>query len=123
MSHNHGNYMIMTLNFSQFYDNWPESRKGQFSYEGLKALFDYLEEYEDSTDEKIEFDPIAICCDYTEYDNELAGASEYGFKPEETETTELIEKEAEQNEEARLWLEDRTSVIECENGHIIIQNF
>ena len=41
-------------------------RKDQFSYEGLKALFDYLEDYEDSTGEEIELDVIALCCDYNE---------------------------------------------------------
>tara|TARA_R110002167_G_scaffold136824_1_gene323671 strand:+ start:280 stop:483 length:204 start_codon:yes stop_codon:yes gene_type:complete len=28
-----------------------------------------LEDYEDSTGEEIEFDPIALCCEYSEYDN------------------------------------------------------
>ena len=46
-----------------------EQRKNQFTYEGLDALFDHLEEYEESTGEKIEFDPIAICCEFTEYEN------------------------------------------------------
>jgi hypothetical protein len=32
-------------------------------------LFDYLEEYEESTGEDIEFDMVALCCDYTEYEN------------------------------------------------------
>lgn len=41
-------------------------RKDQFSYEGLKALFDYLEDYEEQTGEEIELDVIALCCDYYE---------------------------------------------------------
>lgn len=41
-------------------------RKDQFSYEGLKALFDYLEDYEEQTGEEIELDVIALCCDYNE---------------------------------------------------------
>jgi len=61
--------MKITLNFCQFIDNWPESRKEQFSYEGKNALFEYLEGYEESTGEELEFDPVAICCDYTEYKN------------------------------------------------------
>lgn len=61
--------MKMTLNFSQFLDNWPTDHKDQFSYEGKKALFDYFEHYEEETGEQIEFDPIALCCKYTEYDN------------------------------------------------------
>ena len=35
-----------------------EERKNQFTYEGLDALFDHLEEYEEGTGEKIKFDPI-----------------------------------------------------------------
>jgi hypothetical protein len=45
------------------------NRPNNFSYAGRQALFEYLEEYEDSTGEQIEFDPIALCCEYTEYDN------------------------------------------------------
>lgn len=41
-------------------------RKDQFSYEGLNALFDYLEDYEEQTGEEIELDVIALCCDYSE---------------------------------------------------------
>jgi len=37
-------------------------REGQFSYEGLGLLFDYLEEL----DPDAELDVIAICCDYAE---------------------------------------------------------
>jgi hypothetical protein len=32
-------------------------------------LFDYLEEYEDSTGEELELDVIAICCEFTEFEN------------------------------------------------------
>jgi hypothetical protein len=41
-------------------------RKENFSYEALGLLFDYLEEYEESTGEEIELDVISICCDYSE---------------------------------------------------------
>jgi hypothetical protein len=56
---------------STFIDAFKQNddRKNQFSYEGLKALFEYFEEYEDSTGEELEFDMIGICCEYTEYDN------------------------------------------------------
>ena len=30
-------------------------------------MFEYLEEYEEDTGFKIEFDPIAICCEFSEY--------------------------------------------------------
>jgi hypothetical protein len=42
------------------------NRKENFSYEGLRLLFEYFEEYEESTGEEIELDVISICCDYSE---------------------------------------------------------
>lgn len=38
----------------------------KFSYEGAKAMFDYLENLEEETGQEIEFDPVAIGCDFTE---------------------------------------------------------
>ena len=45
------------------------NRKNQFSFEGLKALYDYLTNMEDDIGEEIEFDPISFCCEYSEYEN------------------------------------------------------
>ena len=42
---------------------------GQFTYEGLAAIFDMLTEYEDSTGEEIELDVVGICCEFTEYES------------------------------------------------------
>ena len=62
--------MKQTISFTQFTDAFRDyNRQEQFTYNGKKALFDFLEEYEDSTDEEIELDIIALCCDYTEYDS------------------------------------------------------
>jgi hypothetical protein len=63
--------MITHVTQSEFIDTFRSSHtyKNQFSYNGLIALFDCLEEYEDSTGEEITFDMIAICCDYSEYKN------------------------------------------------------
>lgn len=41
-------------------------RAENFSHEGLEVLFDYLEEYEESTGEELELDVIALCCDFYE---------------------------------------------------------
>ena len=44
-----------------------DSTKDNFSYEGLRQLYYYLEELSDGIGEDIEFDPIAFCMDYAEY--------------------------------------------------------
>lgn len=62
--------MKQTISFGQFQDAFYNmDRQNQFSYKGKKALFEYLEEYEDNTGEQIELDIIALCCDFTEYDS------------------------------------------------------
>jgi hypothetical protein len=108
--------MKKILNFYDFCDEFGGSQyENNFSYNGKKALFEYLEQYEEDTGEEMELDIIALCCDYDEHDNALSCAIDYGFIPEETE-------EEEQEKEAMSWLEDRTQVIKFEDG-IIIQNF
>lgn len=62
--------MKQTINFTDFTDAFKNyNRQEQFSYNGKKALFEYLEEYEESTGEEIELDVIALCCEYVEYDS------------------------------------------------------
>tara|TARA_Y100000310_G_C19953351_1_gene477870 strand:+ start:134 stop:460 length:327 start_codon:yes stop_codon:yes gene_type:complete len=60
-----------TINKDQFI-SWfrsSDTYRDNFSYEGLSALFDYLEEMEESTDAELEFDPVALCCEYAEYES------------------------------------------------------
>jgi len=56
--------MISTVNFSEFCDGLDKD--SGFTYQGKQVLFDYLESLESDTGEQIEFDPIAIRCDYSE---------------------------------------------------------
>lgn len=100
--------MIDTITEYQFTDWFMKHRPDNFSYEGTKALFDYLEDLEDSIGEKIEFDPIAFCCEYSEYDNIEECLKEYDNLEIKT-----IDD-----------LRDHTQVIEVEDSKaIIIQNF
>ena len=71
--------MKQTITFGQFQDAFFNmDRQNQFSYKGKKALFEYLEEYEDGTGEQIELDIIALCCDYEEYDSLEEFQLDYG---------------------------------------------
>ena len=40
-----------------------------FSWEGATALYDYFMDLEEDTGKEMEFDPIAISCDFSEYEN------------------------------------------------------
>ena len=57
--------MRMTMTVYDFVDKMMAIRPNNFSRAGLFELFEYLNEM----DENMEFDPIAICCEYTEYEN------------------------------------------------------
>ena len=66
--------MKTSVNFSDFINAFKRfDRYDAYGYDALKVIFDYLEEYEDSTGEEIELDVIAICCDYNaEHYTEIA---------------------------------------------------
>ena len=87
-------------------------RESQFSYDALKSIFDYYEEIEDATGEEIEFDVIGICCDWTEYDDCLDAVGP-GFECD----PDLDPDEME--EDARAYLEARTTVIYFPGGIVV----
>ena len=59
--------MIQTLNFTTFANAFRNSdRADQFSYEALELIFDYIEDYERDSGEKVEFDMIGLCCEWSE---------------------------------------------------------
>ena len=96
-----------TISVYQFQNWFQEHRPNNFSPSGRTALFDYIEQYEDECDTEIEFDPIALCCDYCEYDN----LDEFHQDYNKEEYPDLEE------------IRDCTQVIEVRGGGFIIQNF
>ena len=54
--------MKQTLTKDMFRFQMNQIRPDNFSYEGQGALFDYLDEM----DSELEFDAIAICCDFSQ---------------------------------------------------------
>lgn len=52
---------------------WLQSSSGyknNFTYEGAKAVFEYMEEASDNGEEQPDnFDPIAWCCEFAEYES------------------------------------------------------
>ena len=83
------------------YANWTRS--------GAFALVEYLEQIEDEFGTEIEFDPVALRCEFSEYESAIDAAAEY--------TSEFTAEAA-----ALEYLEDHTSVITYDGG-IIIQDF
>lgn len=98
--------MKQSVNLYAFRRAFETLRPDNFSYAGQEALFDYLEEYEESTGEEVELDVIALCCDYSEYENleefQKAYSADY-------ETIEDIEQ--------------ATTVIRIDDDSFIVQDF
>ena len=59
--------MKTSINIYEFAAWFAEHRPNDFSPIGRLELYEMLTSYEEDTGEEIEFDPIAFCCEYTEY--------------------------------------------------------
>lgn len=92
------------INETNLFDDLKAMGRENFSYEGAKALMSYLEELSNDIGENIEYDPIAFCCDYSEYKDLKEIQGEYS----DIETMDD--------------LLDNTTVIEFEGG-LIIQDY
>ena len=98
--------MHQYVNEHIFKDTIRRLRPNNFTWGGLSALFDYLEDLEDGTGSRIEFDPIGICCEFSEY-------KDFKEIQETYSSTDLEDLED---------LHEYTTVIEHDEG-IIIQDF
>lgn len=58
--------MKTTVNEYDFIDAFRRMDRKNFSREGLRVLFEYLEELERDCGEEYELDVIALCCDFAE---------------------------------------------------------
>ena len=97
--------MKQTMNEFDFKNEFKKIRPDNFSYDGLTALYDYLIQYEENCDTELEFDPIAYCCEYTEFDSFKDVKINYDVKT-------LKE------------LEDNTTVLKIPNSKkLVIQNY
>ena len=99
--------MKNTIDFFYF-RNWflNSQYKDNFSIDGLSTLYDYLIDLEEELETEFDFDPIAFCCEYSEYENLEEIKNNY----------DCIENYED--------LENNTSIIKIENtDRLIIQDF
>jgi len=114
--------MKQNIGFNQFLDAFPESYKNNFTYNGKKALFEYLEQLEDDIGKEIECDIIAFCCEYGEYKNLKEYLQSYSSdidKAEYEENDDLEGYEKAVLEEIR----DKTTLIMIDEESFIIGQF
>ena len=107
--------MKQTINEYQFIEGFRAMRPDQFSVPALRALFAHLEELENDIGQDIEFDVIAICCDYSELTLEDINREHIEYTGDEP---------FDNLKDASAYMEEHTTVIPVEDSEtIIIQNF
>jgi phosphosulfolactate synthase (CoM biosynthesis protein A) len=113
--------MKMTLNTYQIADALKNDANACWSYNGSRALAEYLEEYEESTGEEMELDVCAIRCDFSEYSSLLDWAHDHFSNALEElgldETEENDEDEV--DEKIREYIQDHGELIEFDGGVIV----
>lgn len=119
--------MKKTINEREFVDAFDEyNRPDNFTPAARRALYQALTAYEESANEELELDPIAICVEYSEYESAWEAMEQY--QPEDMPTEgapgdDLGEVQEKNEKAAHEWLKERTTVIDVEGGHVIIQDF
>jgi len=116
----------MTLSTNQIATELKNDTCARWSWDGAFALAEYLEELEDSTGEEMEFDPVAIRCDFSEHDSLQEWAADY-FGTPLAEWADDIGTDADADddtldEKIREYLQVRGQLIEFPGG-IIVSNF
>ena len=102
--------MKQTINEYQFIEGFRSLRPDQFSLPALRTLFAHLEELENDIGQDIEFDVIAICCDYSELTLEDVNRD--------------YSADADTLEKAADYFREHATVIPVEDSEtLIIQNF
>ena len=102
--------LVKEVTFNDFLEAFKKhGRENQFTYEGKKALYDYLEELSEDLGEPIELDVIGICCDFTEYGSLEEFNNDYSYTTGDVNSIEDIK--------------EYTIVISIDSQSFIIQNF
>lgn len=58
--------MKQTVFWSVFIDAFRDAgRLNKFGYDGLRVLFDWLEQYEQTCGDEIDLGVVALCCEYS----------------------------------------------------------
>ena len=83
--------IYQTVNEWEFIRAFQDMGRGdQFSREGLRALFEYLDDASRDLGEDVELDVIALCCEWTEYDSIEDAAESYLITPDQLQEDTLV---------------------------------
>ena len=101
------------IGFCHFCDAFRDmDRNENFSYEGKRALFDYLEGLSEDIGNDIELDVIALCCDYCENAEEtIISEHRIDIDTDGFEDMDEDEQEKSKTDQVRDYLKEHTIII------------
>lgn len=103
--------LVKKVTFYDFIEEFKRcGREEQFTYEGKKALYNYLNDLSEDIGQPVELDIIALCCDYCEYRNLKEFNRDYSYS---------LGYDIEDIEE----IQEYTTVIPVDEEGFIIQDF
>jgi hypothetical protein len=115
--------MKTTLSTSDIAHALKSDENANWSWNGARALAEYLEEYEESTGEELELDVVAIRCDFSQYDSLESWAEDYfGGLERMNEEIGIFGNSDELDNKIREYIQDNGTLIEFEGG-IIVSSF
>jgi len=106
--------MKTTLNTSDIARALKSDESAAWTWDGARALAEYLEEYEESTGEELELDLCAIRCDFSEFASLEAWASDYGMQEDS-----LDDGREDRKDNIRSFIRDNGQLIEFDGGVIV----
>lgn len=105
---------------SEFIRGFEESQyKDNYSTNGLRALYEYLEDLSEDIGEDINFDVVAIACDFNEYKD----VNEYLENYNTDIDREGYDDEKDYFEAVKEEIQDKTTFIKVDDDAFIIQAY
>jgi len=113
--------MKQTLSHYQATELIHEVYDNQFSWEASGCLADYYESLEEEIGEEIEIDPVAIACDWSEYNSDEELIEAYGYLLPDADDSDDCEAWEPEDKLAAIkdYLMQDTDLIEFDGGYLV----
>jgi hypothetical protein len=112
------NIMKNTLNTSSAASLLMADENAEWSMAGAFALVEYLEQIEEDCDTEIEFDRVAIRCEYSEYTDLIDWACSY-YGADAWRESLGVDSDVDEEEAISIYIHEHGQLIEFDGGIIV----
>ena len=104
--------MKYIMSTSEATDMLLKDENAGWSYEAARTLVEWFEQREEEAGEEMELDVCEIRCEWSQWDSASEAAESWGY----------VADEGAEEEEALLWLDKRTIVLQFSSG-VVVNDF